>query len=59
MIACPYCRKDVTIQCEPDFNTMEIGRLTCKHCGREFLMIDNMPTIEDDPNTKKKPKPAR
>jgi uncharacterized protein YbaR (Trm112 family) len=52
MIACPYCGKDVTIPCEAQLNTMEIGQHVCEHCGREFLMIDNMPTMEDRPTGK-------
>jgi hypothetical protein len=29
-----------------EFESIAIGRLTCDHCEREFLVIDNVPMTE-------------
>jgi uncharacterized protein YbaR (Trm112 family) len=60
MLACPYCHRLATIPSDAEFQFIDIGRLTCEHCEREFLIIDNVPVIEDQPTGKKKaPKAAR
>jgi uncharacterized protein YbaR (Trm112 family) len=60
MLACPYCHKSAKVPSGDEFEFVDIGRLTCEHCEREFLVIDNVPVIEDQPPGKKKaPKAAR
>jgi len=54
MPLCPYCHKQTTIPCGAEFQSIDIGRFTCDHCGREFLVIDDVPVIEDQPAGKKK-----
>jgi hypothetical protein len=38
-------------------DSIDIGRFTCEHCDREFLVIDNVPVIEA--GRKKAPKASR
>jgi transposase-like protein len=60
MSLCPCCHKQTTIPCGAEFQSIDIGRYTCDHCGREFLVIDDdVPVIEDQLGKKKAPKGTR
>jgi uncharacterized protein YbaR (Trm112 family) len=57
MLACPYCHRQTTIPGDYEIESIDIGRFTCDHCDREFLVIDNVPVIEAE--RKKAPKASR
>jgi transcription elongation factor Elf1 len=54
MRLCPYCHKQAAIPCASGFQSIDIGRFNCGHCGQEFWVMDDIPVIEDRPVGKKK-----
>ena len=37
---CPYCGKETGVAVPPEMETIMVERETCEHCGRDF-MIEN------------------
>src|SRR4029077_20089976 len=56
MPLCQYCHKQTTIPCGAEVESLAIVRFTGDHCAREFLVVDDVPVIEDQPGKKKAPK---
>jgi transposase-like protein len=46
MLTCPHCVQQSAIPCAEEFAFIDVGRFTCEHCGREFLVMDNVPITE-------------
>ena len=46
MLECPYCHKQTAIPGDGEIVSIDVARLTCDHCDKEFLVIDNVPVIE-------------
>ena len=40
---CPYCGKETLVTVPPQMETIVVGRELCEHCGREFLIENDMP----------------
>jgi len=40
---CPYCGKETIVELPPEMETIVIGRADCEHCGREFLIENDVP----------------
>jgi hypothetical protein len=49
-----FAHKQTTIPCGTEIPSIDTGRFTCDHCGREYLVIDDVSVIEDQPTSKKK-----
>jgi DNA-directed RNA polymerase subunit RPC12/RpoP len=46
MTICPRCKKETLHQPYAHFNTIMKGRANCQHCGREFLIENDVPRRE-------------
>jgi uncharacterized protein YbaR (Trm112 family) len=47
MTICPHCGQEAKDPKAALFDSISIGRLTCQHCRREFLVVDDVPmTLE-------------
>jgi transposase-like protein len=46
MLTCPHCGQRTTIACAEEFAFIDVGRFTCEHCEKEFLVLDNVPMRE-------------
>jgi transcription elongation factor Elf1 len=40
---CPYCGRETMVDLPPQIETIVVGRATCEHCGREFLIENDVP----------------
>jgi hypothetical protein len=45
--AWPYCKEQTNVPGAADFWMVEVGRATCEHCGKDFLVVENMPMTEE------------
>jgi uncharacterized protein YbaR (Trm112 family) len=45
--ACPYCGRETYDARIAAFDSVMMGRSTCKHCRREFLIEDGVPRSPD------------
>jgi transcription elongation factor Elf1 len=41
---CPYCGKETVVAVPPQMETILVERETYEHCGREFLIENDVPT---------------
>jgi len=41
LFTCPYCNKREIVETPMDF--IFAKRVTCEHCGREFIIEDDVP----------------
>lgn len=39
----PYCGQETMMDLPPPFETILVGRASCEHCGREFLIENDVP----------------
>jgi hypothetical protein len=46
MLIWPHCGQQRAIPCAGEFAFIDVGRFTCERCGKEFLVLDNVPMIE-------------
>ena len=44
---CPYCKLETGIGTAALFDTVFISRKTCEKCGREFLIVTDVPMTEE------------
>jgi len=47
VIICPHCGQEADDPKAALFDSISMGRLTCQHCGREFLVVDDVPMTEE------------
>ena len=41
--SCPHCAYETMVEVPPQMDTILVGRATCEHCGREFLIENDVP----------------
>jgi uncharacterized protein (DUF983 family) len=44
---CPYCKEETGIGTVALFDTVLMSRKTCEKCGHEFLIVHDVPMIEE------------
>jgi transposase-like protein len=44
---CPYCKQETGIGTAALFDTVLMSRKTCEKCGREFLIVNDMPMTQE------------
>ena len=44
---CPYCKQETGVRTAALFDTVLMSRKTCDKCGREFLIVNNVPMTEE------------
>jgi transcription elongation factor Elf1 len=47
MFNCPYCKAETDVVGTADFATIDLGRAICEHCGKEFIIVENLPMTEE------------
>jgi transcription elongation factor Elf1 len=48
MFTCPRCGRKTAVFGADQFDTVDMGRGTCEHCHQEFLIVNDIPTTEDE-----------
>jgi hypothetical protein len=44
---CPYCKQETGVGSAALFDTVLMSRKTCDKCGREFLIVNDVPMTEE------------
>ena len=44
---CPYCKQETGVRTAALFDTVLMSRKTCDKCGREFLIVNDVPMTEE------------
>jgi len=44
---CPYCNQETGIGTAALFDTVLMSRKTCDKCGREFLIVNDVPMTQE------------
>ncbi len=44
---CPYCGRTTSVFPEK-FSTMDVDRNICEHCGKEILIVNDIPMTEEE-----------
>ena len=47
---CPHCKQETAIGAAALFDTVFMSRKTCEKCGREFLIVNNVPMTPEQYN---------
>jgi len=47
MFKCPHCGQETHDPKAALFDSIFMARVTCQHCLREFLVVDNVPMTEE------------
>ena len=47
MMTCPYCNQNTGIGTAAIFDTILMSRKRCERCGREFLIVNDVPMTQE------------
>jgi hypothetical protein len=48
MLICPHCGQQTAIPRAAEFAFIDVGRFTCEHYEKEFLVLHNVPMTEQE-----------
>jgi transcription elongation factor Elf1 len=44
---CPYCNKETGVGTAALFDKVLMSRKTCEQCGQEFLIVNDVPRLDE------------
>jgi hypothetical protein len=54
MLTASHCGQQPLCLCAEEFGSIDVGRFTCEHREKEFLVLDNVPMMEQEYAAKNK-----